>query len=49
MSLDNPTALLNNDSKRIQAKSFLPLTLRHISLDEVVKITWKDVVKYLFY
>lgn len=49
MSLDNPTALLNNDSKRIQAASFLPLTHRHISFDEVVKITWKDVVKYLFY
>ncbi len=49
MNTDGPSVLLNSKEKRIQAASFLPLPLQTISFDEIRKITWKDVVKYLFY
>ena len=49
MNSNDPSILLNSKDKRIQAASFPPLPLRLISLDEVGTITWKDVVKYLFY
>ena len=49
MNSDEPSILLNSKGKRIQAASFPPLPIRFISLDEIGTITWKDVVKYLFY
>ena len=49
MNSDDPSIILNSKEKRIQAASFPPLPLRLISFEEIGKITWKDVVKYLFY
>lgn len=49
MNSYDPSILLNSKEKRIQAASFPPLPLRIISFDEIGKVTWKDVVKYLFY
>ena len=49
MNSNDPSILLSSKDRRIQAATFPPLPLRLISFDEVGKITWKDVVKYLFY
>ncbi len=49
MNSDDPSILINSKEKRIQAATFLPLPLQFFSFDEIRKVTWKDVVKYLFY
>ena len=49
MNSSDPSILLNRKEKRIQAASFTPLPLPIISFNEIGEVTWKDVVKYLFY
>ena len=49
MNADDPITILNGHKKRTQAASFLPLPIQTFSIEDIGKITWEDVLKYLFY
>lgn len=49
LNSDDPVLLIDNKERRIFSNTFFPLPLKKIDFDAISDITWKQIVKYMFY